>query len=129
MSNEDPLDSGALEARVKDRVKELLDDYDVWYFMPPASTYGRSGIPDFIGCINGSFFAVETKRPKGGVLSIPQEIEISDIKRTLGKVFIVHNIDSTEYKELTAWVIRKQKTYRSKPAPKVLPSRVRTIDV
>ncbi len=52
------------EADVKKEVKKILNCYDkehMWYFMPPANGYGRSGIPDFIGCYKGFLFSIETK--------------------------------------------------------------------
>ena len=50
------------EADVKTAVKQLLAEYPgVWYFMPASNGYGRSGVPDFVGCFQNMFFAVETK--------------------------------------------------------------------
>lgn len=37
------------EADVKKAVKKILSSFpadEIWYFMPPANGYGRSGIPD-----------------------------------------------------------------------------------
>jgi hypothetical protein len=49
------------EADVKKAVRKVLDSLPkCYYFMPPANGYGRSGIPDFIGHVNGYFFGVET---------------------------------------------------------------------
>ena len=51
------------EGKVKTRVKRILDSFGpiIWYFMPVSRGYGRHGIPDIIGCVNGHFFAIETK--------------------------------------------------------------------
>lgn len=50
------------EADVKKVVKKVLATTDnCWWFMPPANGFGRSGIPDFVGVVNGYAFAVETK--------------------------------------------------------------------
>lgn len=51
------------EGDVKKAVKKILSSVgeDLWYFMPPANGYGRSGIPDFLGCYKGKTFAIETK--------------------------------------------------------------------
>ena len=49
------------EAWVKKEVKKILKEFNVWYFMPSASIYGKSGIPDFVCCKNGRFIGIETK--------------------------------------------------------------------
>jgi hypothetical protein len=49
------------EKDVKRKVKALLEQYDWFYFMPPANAYGKSGIADIIAIWNGTFLAVETK--------------------------------------------------------------------
>jgi len=51
------------EGKVKDAVKKVLRKHGVWYFMPMQNGFGVVGIPDFICCIDGHFFAVETKAP------------------------------------------------------------------
>ena len=50
------------EGDVKKSVRAIIRCYtDSYHFMPPANGYGRSGIPDIVGHVNGHFFAVETK--------------------------------------------------------------------
>lgn len=49
------------EDDVKKYIKALLKYYGVWYFMPSASQYGTSGIPDFICCYRGRFLSIEAK--------------------------------------------------------------------
>lgn len=50
------------EADLKDKVKALLRSISqLWFFMPVPFGYGVKGIPDFIGCWRGRFFAIETK--------------------------------------------------------------------
>lgn len=56
------------EGRLKRRVKEYIKSagaplYDTWYYMPVQNGMGVVGIPDFIGCYRGRFFAIETKAP------------------------------------------------------------------
>jgi Holliday junction resolvase len=53
------------EARVKTQVKRLLVERGVYYFMPAANGYGRSGIPDIVCCHYGHFLAIECKAGKG----------------------------------------------------------------
>lgn len=50
------------EGDVKKAVRKIINSYsNSYHFMPPANGYGRSGIPDIVGHVNGNFFAVETK--------------------------------------------------------------------
>jgi hypothetical protein len=83
------------EGDVKKRVKDVLKATpNCWWFMPSANGFGRSGIPDFVGHVNGHFFAVETKFGRGATTA-NQEREIRTIEQTNGQVWIVneHNID------------------------------------
>lgn len=49
------------EARVKTKVKKILDEMGAYYFMPATGGFGRSGVPDIVGCIGGKFFGIECK--------------------------------------------------------------------
>ena len=49
------------EAKVKKAVKKMLDDRGAYYFMPATGGYGRSGVPDIVGCHKGIFFGIECK--------------------------------------------------------------------
>ena len=93
------------EGDVKKIVKDVLKGTDLcWWFMPSANGYGRSGIPDFVGCVNGSMFAIETKFGKG-TTTPNQDREISALIRSGAKVWIVRetSVDVWEM-EFKAWV-------------------------
>ena len=93
------------EEDVKKVVKAVLKDTpNCWWFMPPANGFGRSGIPDFVGHVNGYFFAVETKFGKG-TTTANQQREIEGIDKANGKVWIVRET-SVDYWEIEfkAWV-------------------------
>jgi hypothetical protein len=49
------------EGKVKKRVRELLDEAGCYYFFPATGGYGKSGVPDIVGCYRGYFFAIECK--------------------------------------------------------------------
>lgn len=49
------------EAGVKREVRKLLKAWGWWYFMPSASKFGTSGIPDFVCCNYGRMLTIETK--------------------------------------------------------------------
>lgn len=79
------------EGKVKNSVKELLHNYDVWYCMPGQNGYGRAGIPDFLCCKNGLFFAIETKSKfSSHTLTALQAKEIDAITTHGGKAFVIN---------------------------------------
>jgi pantoate kinase len=53
------------EAKVKAKIKAILKEHGVYYAMPIGTGYGNSGVPDFLCCVNGHFFAIEAKAGKG----------------------------------------------------------------
>ena len=65
------------EGKVKDKAKHILDKIGAYYFMPATGGYGRSGIPDIVGCLNGVFFAVECKANGGR----PTALQLREIDR------------------------------------------------
>jgi hypothetical protein len=93
------------EKDVKEAVKQILKMVPMcWWFMPPANGLGRSGIPDFIGQVNGRFFAVETKFGKGKTTA-NQDREISQIRDTGAPVWIVNEANLREFTaEFASWV-------------------------
>ena len=53
------------EKKVKNAVvKRLKEMTGVYYFYPVTSGYGRSGVPDIVGCYKGKFFGIECKAGK-----------------------------------------------------------------
>ena len=86
------------EADVKAAVKQALASYPAtWYFMPYMSGYGRSGVPDFVGCFQDRFFAVETKFAKNKPTPA-QKMELKKIHESLGVAMIINenNLDILE---------------------------------
>jgi hypothetical protein len=87
------------EAAVKKKIKQILEELNVWFFMPPANGYGRAGIPDFIGCLRGQFIAIEAKAGKGKTTAL-QDREIQRIKDAGGFVLIVNETNLHNLKDL-----------------------------
>jgi Holliday junction resolvase len=81
------------EAKVKANVRKLLDELKIYHFMPPANGFGRAGIPDIIGCMDGHFVAIECKAGKGTTTAL-QGRELNAILNSGGTVFIAreHNL-------------------------------------
>lgn len=82
------------EGIVKKQMKGILDALDIYYFFPPANGYGRAGIPDIVGCVNGQFFAIECKAGNGKTTAL-QDKELNRIAAAGGHAFLVNeqNID------------------------------------
>lgn len=91
------------EAKVKKRVKEILDKLGAYYFMPATGGYGRSGIPDIVGCLNGVFFAVECKAGKG-IPTALQEREINKIRNAGGHAWLVNEENVEQLYELLSGI-------------------------
>ncbi len=54
------------EGDLKDKVKAYLATLSqIFFWMPVPTGFGVKGIPDFVGCWRGKFFAIETKGPRG----------------------------------------------------------------
>ena len=82
------------EAKVKAKVKKILDTYGAYYFMPIGGPYSRAGVPDIVGSYHGKFFGIECKAGKGKptALQLKEMIAINDS----GARAIVVNEDNLE---------------------------------
>ena len=76
------------EKAIKAKVKAVLESEGVYFFMPPANGFGRSGVPDIVACVNGLFLAIECKA--GGNKPTALQIrEIEAIRRNDGVAVVV----------------------------------------
>lgn len=93
------------ESDVKKLVKATLkSEPRCWWFMPSANGFGRAGVPDFVGCVEGMFFAVETKFGKG-TTTAHQNNEIAAITQAGGQVWIVRETNIDQWiLEFKAWM-------------------------
>jgi Holliday junction resolvase len=82
------------ESKVKTAVRKMLNAFDIYHFMPPANGFGRAGIPDIVGCMDGHFIAIECKAGKGTTTAL-QDRELNAISNHGGTTFIAneHNLD------------------------------------
>jgi Holliday junction resolvase len=85
------------EGKVKAKVRALLKKHNVYHFMPATGGYGRSGVPDIIGCYNGCFFAIECKAGSNKPTAL-QLRELDNIAKAGGDIFIINetNVDQIE---------------------------------
>ena len=91
-----------LERTVKERVKRILTGAGAYWFMPVQSGYGAKTL-DFLGCHDGRFFAIETKR-EGKTPDAIQELVAHKIAGAGGRVFVIAGTNSPVLDELKAWL-------------------------
>jgi Holliday junction resolvase len=94
------------EKAVKNRVKKLLDELRIYYFMPVSNGMGVMGVPDIIGCFNGLFVAIECKAGRGKLTAL-QERAIEKIKEAGGFTFVAREDNIDELRELLTWLIQE----------------------
>ena len=80
------------EAKVKKVVIAQLKQLGAYYFYPVTSGYGRSGVPDVVGCYHGVFFGIECKAGKNK----PTPLQAKNLKqiRDAGGLDLVVNEDN-----------------------------------
>lgn len=83
------------ESKVKDKIKKLLKEHNVYYAMPMGTGYGNSGVPDFLCCVNGEFLAIEAKAGKGKPTAL-QEKNMRDIEKAGGRALVVSDDPITQ---------------------------------
>lgn len=91
------------EAKVKARVRKILDEMGIYHFMPPANGFGRAGIPDIVGCYAGRFVAFECKAGKGKTTAL-QDRELEKIRKAKGLAFVINEDNVEQIKELLQWM-------------------------
>lgn len=82
------------EKKVKDKVVKVLKEFGAYYFFPATHGFGRSGVPDIVGCYNGKFFAFECKA--GNNKCTPLQLkEIDAIWQAKGEAYVIKedNVD------------------------------------
>lgn len=79
------------EMVVKD-VEKYLNQEGIWYFKTKGSAYGKSGLPDIIGVVDGVFTGFEIKRSKGGKPSPLQIHHRQQIIACGGACEFVHDV-------------------------------------
>tara|TARA_R100001530_G_scaffold100248_3_gene69669 strand:- start:246 stop:527 length:282 start_codon:yes stop_codon:yes gene_type:complete len=77
------------EKKVKQKVAKLLKEVGAYYFFPATGGYGRSGVPDIVGCVDGKFFGIECKAGKNTTTAL-QELELKKIEESGGVAMVVN---------------------------------------
>lgn len=65
------------EAKVKKKVRAMLEQHGAYYAMPVTGGYGASGVPDFLVCHHGRFIGIECKAGSNK----PTALQLSNMKK------------------------------------------------
>jgi Holliday junction resolvase len=77
------------EAKVKKKVADALKKLGAYYFYPVTGGYGKSGVPDIVGCYEGRFFGIECKAGKGKTTTL-QDMNLKQITAAGGISAVVN---------------------------------------
>ena len=83
------------EAKVKKKIVDKLKAVGAYYFYPVTGGFGRSGVPDIIGCYKGWFFGIECKAGKNTTTAL-QDRELNAIRNARGEAWVINeeNVDA-----------------------------------
>jgi len=87
------------EGKVKKKIVEQLKTLGCYYFFPATGGYGKSGVPDIVGCYKGRFFGIECKAGKNTTTAL-QEKNLSDIALAGGIAAVVNELNMKDIEEL-----------------------------
>ena len=87
------------EAKVKKVVVNQLRNLGAYYFYPVTGGYGRSGVPDIVGCYKGKFFGIECKAGKNTPAHL-QQINLDDIEKQDGIALVVNEKNMHSVRDL-----------------------------
>lgn len=72
----------------------LKSSRGIWYFKVFGNGVQRAGVPDFIVCKDGMFYAFELKREdERATTSSRQDIEINKIRKAGGKAYVIRTLE------------------------------------
>jgi Holliday junction resolvase len=80
------------ESKVKRGVTRQLKELGAYYFFPATGGYGRSGVPDIVGCYKGRFFGIECKAGTNKLTAL-QEKNLNDIRAAGGVAIMVNEFN------------------------------------
>ena len=87
------------EAKVKKKVVKQLKEMGAYYFYPMTHGYGKSGVPDIVGCYGSKFFGIECKAGKNKPTPL-QEQNLREITTAGGIALVVNEKNVDQVTEL-----------------------------
>lgn len=88
----------ANESHVKDDVKELLKSHGAWYVMPIGGSFSAIGVPDFVACVYGKLWGIETKFGSNKPTPMQQK-NLRDIEAAGGVAMVITEKNIIELSE------------------------------
>jgi hypothetical protein len=95
-------DMATPEGKVKAAISRELKRLGAYYHMPVQNGMGAPTL-DYVGCVNGGFFAIEAKA-EGGHLPNRQKLTIDAMKRAGALVLVIRG--AKEVGEIEVWFRR-----------------------
>jgi len=89
------------EAKVKKTVVKHLKAMGAYYFYPATGGYGKSGVPDIVGCYKGMFFGFECKAGINKPTPL-QEKNLNDIRTAGGFDLVINEANMHDVHKLVA---------------------------
>ena len=88
-----------IETLLKEKAKDDTRSKGAYYFYPVTGGYGKSGVPDIVGCFRGKFFGIECKA--GGNKPTPlQEKNLREIADCEGIALVVNEENMNDVLDL-----------------------------
>lgn len=69
----------AAEKTFENKIKKHLENEECWFVKFFANAYTKSGIPDILACVNGTFVGIEVKAPNGK----PSELQKYNVRQIM----------------------------------------------
>ncbi len=98
------------EGKVKKKIVEQLKELGCYYFFPATGGYGKSGVPDIVGCYNGKFFGIECKAGKNTPTAL-QQMNLDQINAAYGLAYVVNETNMNDIEKLLGehkWAMKNQ---------------------
>ena len=96
------------EAKVKKKVKAVLDALGAYHFPPFSGGYGHSGVPDIVGCYKGIFLGIECKA-NGNKTTAIQKFNLERIKQCGGIALVISEDNVDQLREIISDEIQNRR--------------------
>lgn len=92
------------EAKVKKKIKEILNVMGAYFLQPIGTGFGSNGAPDIVACYKGFFIGIEAKAGKGKTTAL-QEFNLKRIEGMGGLALVINEVNVGELRErIESWV-------------------------